>query len=95
MGEGPDELAQWLRALAILPEENGSIPSTRMEAHNCLAPVPNKLAPSHTHTCRENTNSHQNKWIGYSKQYKPLTFGNFRIDVHCMHTTPSVTHFSE
>jgi hypothetical protein len=27
---------QWLRTLAILPENEGSIPSTYMAAHNCL-----------------------------------------------------------
>jgi hypothetical protein len=30
------EMAQWLRALATLPENPGSIPSTDMAAHNCL-----------------------------------------------------------
>jgi hypothetical protein len=30
------EMAQWLRALAALPEDPGSIPSTHMTAHTCL-----------------------------------------------------------
>ena len=30
------EMAQWIRALAALPEDPGSIPSTHMAAHNCL-----------------------------------------------------------
>lgn len=30
------EIAQWLRALAILPEDWGLVPSTRMVAHNQL-----------------------------------------------------------
>ena len=30
------EMAQWLRTLAVLPEDLGSIPSTHMTANNCL-----------------------------------------------------------
>jgi hypothetical protein len=30
------EMAQWLRALTALPENQGSIPSTHMAIHNCL-----------------------------------------------------------
>jgi hypothetical protein len=33
---GAEETAQWLRMLAPLPEDSGSIPSTDMAAHNCL-----------------------------------------------------------
>jgi hypothetical protein len=33
---GAEEMAQQLRALAALPEDLGSIPSTHMVAHNCL-----------------------------------------------------------
>jgi hypothetical protein len=33
---GAGEMAQWLRALSILPKDPGSIPSTHMAAHNCL-----------------------------------------------------------
>jgi hypothetical protein len=29
-------MAQWLRALALLPEDSGLIPSTHMMAHNHL-----------------------------------------------------------
>jgi hypothetical protein len=32
-----EEMAQWLRALAVLLENLGSIPSTHMAAHNCLS----------------------------------------------------------
>ena len=32
---GAGEMAQWLRALAALPEDLGSNPSTHMAAHNC------------------------------------------------------------
>ena len=32
---GPGEMAQWLRALAVLPKDLGSITSTHMAAHNC------------------------------------------------------------
>jgi hypothetical protein len=30
------EVAQWLRALVVIPEDAGSILSTHMAAHNCL-----------------------------------------------------------
>ena len=40
--DGVGEVAQWLRALAALPEDPGSIPSTHMTAHN--------VCSSHTHT---------------------------------------------
>ena len=30
-------MAQWLRALAALPEDLGSTPSNHMVAHNCLS----------------------------------------------------------
>jgi hypothetical protein len=30
------EMAEWLRALAALPEDLGLIPSTHMVAYNCL-----------------------------------------------------------
>ena len=33
---GAGELAQWLRALAALPEDPGSISSTHMVGHTCL-----------------------------------------------------------
>ena len=33
---GAGEVAQWLRALAALPEDQGSIPNTHMAVHNCL-----------------------------------------------------------
>jgi hypothetical protein len=29
-------MAQWLRALVVLPEDHGLISSTHMVAHNCL-----------------------------------------------------------
>jgi len=32
----PKEIAQWGRALAILPEDLGSVMSTHMDAHNYL-----------------------------------------------------------
>ena len=47
---GTGEMVQWLRALAPLPEDPGSIPSTHMAAHNGLTPVPKDLALSHRHT---------------------------------------------
>ena len=33
---GAREMVQWLRALATLPEDPGSIPSTHKAACNCL-----------------------------------------------------------
>jgi hypothetical protein len=37
MGTGDaGEMAQWLGALAVLPEDTGSVPGTYMVAHNCL-----------------------------------------------------------
>jgi hypothetical protein len=39
---GAGDMAQWLRALAALSENLGSIPRIHMAAHNCLlTPVPN------------------------------------------------------
>lgn len=35
-GGEPGELAQWLRALAIFPQDLGSIFSTHMKTPNCL-----------------------------------------------------------
>jgi hypothetical protein len=49
-------MAQQLRALATLPEDRGSIPSTHM-----TAPVPGDLAPSHRQTWKQNTNAHEIK----------------------------------
>lgn len=48
------EMAQWLTALAILPEDPHSIPRTHMAAHNCLSlQFQGYLAPSYRHTYRE------------------------------------------
>ena len=33
---GTREMAQWLRPLAVLPEDPGSVPSIYMTVHNCL-----------------------------------------------------------
>jgi hypothetical protein len=33
-------MAQWLRALAALPVDPGSLLNTHMVAHSCLTPVP-------------------------------------------------------
>ena len=53
-------MAQWLRALTVLPEDLGLIPSTHMEAHT-VTPVPGDLIPSHKYTCSENTNAQKIK----------------------------------
>jgi hypothetical protein len=48
---GAGEMAQWLKALASIPEYPGSIPSTHMEAHNCKSSSrrSNTLINTHTH----------------------------------------------
>ena len=53
---GAGEMAQWLRALTILPENLGSIPSNHMVAHNhlfriqCALLVCLKRATVYSHT---------------------------------------------
>ena len=47
-------MAQWLRALTVLPEDLGLIPSNHMAAHNPLTPVLEDIMPSSgqvLHTC--------------------------------------------
>jgi hypothetical protein len=62
--EGARKMAQ-LRMLAALPEAKGSIPSTHMEAHNCLKPqsqgTQNPLLASidTRHTCDTQTLMHE------------------------------------
>jgi hypothetical protein len=34
LSDGAEEIAQWIRALAVLPEDLGLVPSTHMETHN-------------------------------------------------------------
>jgi hypothetical protein len=48
------KMVQWLRALAVLTEDPGSIPSILMTA---LPLVPGDPIPSHRHTSRHNTNA--------------------------------------
>jgi hypothetical protein len=50
-------MAQQVRALAVLPEDLGSIPRTHMS----VILVPGNLTPSFSHTCRQNTNIHKIK----------------------------------
>jgi hypothetical protein len=52
---GAGKMALWLRAVAILPEDSGSIPSTNMVT--VVTPAPEDPIPSHRYTCRKNTNS--------------------------------------
>jgi|UPI00001F09F7 hypothetical protein len=40
------EIAQWLLAVAALPEDLGLIPSSCMSFHNCVTPVPGNPAPT-------------------------------------------------
>lgn len=57
---GIEEMAQWLRILAALAEDLGSIPSTHMLAHSY--PVPREPMSSLTfivlNVCRGNTHTH-------------------------------------
>lgn len=55
---GAGEVVQWLEALAVLPEDPSSIPSTNMTAHT-INLVPENLIPSHRHTCQGNTNAYK------------------------------------
>jgi len=48
-------MVQWLGALAALPEDPGSIPST----HKAFNPDLGDPTPSHRHTYRQNTNAHK------------------------------------
>jgi hypothetical protein len=55
-------MAQWLRALAALPEDLGSSPNMHIAVHTLpVIPVPKDLMSSHRHACRRNTNAHKNK----------------------------------
>jgi hypothetical protein len=51
-------MVQWLRALGVLPEDLGSIPSTYVAAHNCNSKRSN---PTYRHTWRQNTNAYEIK----------------------------------
>ena len=54
------EMAQRLRALAALPEGQGSIPSNPIVAHDCN-PSFRGFNTSHRHTCMQNMNAHKIK----------------------------------
>lgn len=54
---GAGKAAQWLRPLANLPKDPGSIPRTHMTAYNCQ--VQGNLIPSYTLTSRQNTNAYK------------------------------------
>lgn len=65
---GAGELVERFRTLAALVEDLSFVPSTYMEAHNHLSPVPGGLPPSDlrhsyaTHTpCMQNTYTHKSK----------------------------------
>jgi hypothetical protein len=55
---GAGEMDQWLKALAALPEDLGSIPSTHVAAYNSSF---GNLTPSCRHTCRQNMSAHEIK----------------------------------
>lgn len=49
------EMTQLLRALTIVPEDPGSIPSCHVATHNCpLTPVPGDLTPMAKLPCTQN-----------------------------------------
>jgi hypothetical protein len=53
-------MAQWLRVLAALPEDLGSIPNTHLAAHKLsVTLVPEAPTPSHRHTCRQNVGAYE------------------------------------
>ena len=54
-------MAQLLRVLAVLPEEQVSIPSIHMPAYNSVSQVPGDPTPAHRHTFKQNTNTHKIK----------------------------------
>ena len=64
-------MAQWLRALAALPEDPGSIPSTYMTAHNCLNSC-SKGSNTFIQINIQNTNIHKNISLKYSRKSKEL-----------------------
>ena len=49
-----------VRALAALPKDPSSIPSTQMAAHCCNSSY-RELTFSHRHTCQQNTGAHRIK----------------------------------
>ena len=64
-------MAQWLGALAVLPEDPGSVPGTHKTAYTYVTSVPGLLIPSHSYKCRQNTNKHikinyigLERWLG-------------------------------
>ena len=66
---GVTEMTQWLRGLAVLPEDPGSIPRTNVEAHtmhNSISRDPILSCSlqgqkTHTHGTRTNTYTHKIK----------------------------------
>jgi hypothetical protein len=42
-------MAQQLKALAVLPEDTGSIPSNHVSSQLPVTPVPGDTTPSHRH----------------------------------------------
>ena len=56
---GAGQMAQWLRALADLPEDPAQVPHGSSQLS--VSPVLGHLKPSHSHTRRQNTNVHKTK----------------------------------
>ena len=68
-------MAQWLNALAALPEDWSLILSTHKGAQNCPCTAPPRS--SHRHTHRQNTNAYDIKLI--KKIYSTLIIQNDQI----------------
>jgi hypothetical protein len=49
------KMAQWLRTLAVLPKDPGSISSRHMAAHNCVRVQLQLVGHSHTHIQTDRT----------------------------------------
>jgi hypothetical protein len=62
-------MAQQLRALAVLPEAPGSIPSTHMELTPVVTSVPGVLTSSHRHACSQSISKYKIK-INSKKEKK-------------------------
>jgi hypothetical protein len=63
---GAEEMAQWLRALAVLLEDPSTTPRTQYRAvHNCLQLQFQEIG--HPHACSQNTKAHKIKFLKISE----------------------------
>ena len=93
-------MAQWLRALAALPEDPGSIPSTYMTAHNSplsITLVPELPTPSHRHMqANTKTRTIKKKKLKKKKKRKKekALFCKPGMVAHMFHSNLSALHVS-